>query len=245
MSIGRAAICAFALLASVAAPCAETYEAIRSTSEPGIDLNAPEWEDVPALTLKSPEEIEFKAIVCKAKLFILLKWKCAKESRAHSPWKWDASLKAYRPGGEEEDAFTLRWLSKPPSPEGELWVWRAGRTDPARTADVMDVSPDGAIDFDQNSACWVQRQPNAFSGEEMPRFVHRMPKGRAAQIQAKGEWLDGYWSLAFAAENPFPKESEATLLLMPEAPKSSKAGIDGYRRIVLKMPPEASSGGAK
>ena len=217
---------------------AELYEAMRTDSDPDLDLNAAAWKDVPALKLDSPEKISFKAISGPSQLAIMLQWSCESESRAHSPWKWDQALECYRPGDETEDAFTIRWFKSVSSASpSEAWVWRAGRTDPARRADLLITGPDGILRFDAASSCWTQKAPDSFAGETIPRFVQRPPSGKAAGLHAKGEWLDGVWTLVFSCDKPpFPGETHL-LRIKAHAPESASESLDGYVAVSLKVPP--------
>lgn len=223
------ALCVAALLAASRMSAADYAPAFASQA-PGLDANAAGWQDVPALKLDTQEHIEFKAIAAPSCLAVMVKWDCKQESRVHSPWKWDSEMKCYRPGDEVEDAFTLLVSQTPSAEPYEAWVWRAGRTDPARRADLLTAAPGGTLRFDASSSCWTQKAPGPFAGATIPRFVQRAPSGEAVKLHAKGEWRDGAWTVVFLREGPI--SNELYLKLTPQ----SKEPEEGCASIRLKLP---------
>ncbi len=205
-----------------------------------------------------PVEAELKALQDKESVYILVKWPAAQESRAQSPWVWNAALQLYKPGEEMEDAFTFVWRDPLEKPRMlDVWVWRAGRTDPASSADDMHSAipwerapKDGAkaplpLQFDAGSPCWTQTHHGDFAGERLPRFAQRTPSGSVGDLKARGHWAAGFWTLEISRRkstgNPDDLElregADAFLSLAPERPSPTTALLDAPCIRVRLLPP--------
>ncbi len=100
--------------------------------------------------------------------------------------------------------------------KADIWYWKAFRTDPMGYADdkmhiySSQESTEAKNLFSKNgqpfyldragdageSAYQTQVQEE-YMGEEIPRYGHRKPKGSRADVQAKGVWQDGTWTIEF------------------------------------------------
>jgi hypothetical protein len=187
------ALAVMALALAATSVLANQPYAVKSVeSEPALDPQASFWLGVEALKL---DGMELKAVHSAKSVFVHVQWNCEVESRMHSPWKWDAARKLYAPGDEQEDRLELRWTNG--GGIADIWLWRAGRTDPAGFADDLHAAG-GSVEFDSGTLCWRQNIPGAFAGAVLPRFVQRTPTESAADVRAKGVWREGRWCVVFA-----------------------------------------------
>jgi hypothetical protein len=147
------------------------------------------------------------------------------DATAHKPWTWNASKQAYEEGAEREDMlsvgfahtgeFQTNMLACPDS-VWDVWHWKAVRTNPQGFA--MDRthrysttqlagkaaehrSPSGRsiwIARPEDAGDAVERKqpaPAAHGADVVAQFVAGTPTGSAADVQAKGAWRDGWWTL--------------------------------------------------
>jgi hypothetical protein len=99
----------------------------------------------------------------------------------------------------------------------DLWTWRAGRTDASGYAEdatmVLSFQRIPRVNSYQTRngrTVWVKEEPDAgslpyqaqvvgaYAGDRIPRYVPRTPSGSMADVQAKGSWKDGYWTVEFS-----------------------------------------------
>jgi len=188
-------------------------------------------------------EVEIKALHDADSVYIQAKWPAAAEKRSQSRWRWDAGLQIYTQGEEAEEAFSFVWRSPSPKPRLlDVWVWRAGRTDPAGSADDMfasipweglpeDLSTPLPLQFDEGAPCWTQSHYGDFAGETLPRFVQRTPSGSAGDLKAKGRWAAGLWTLEISRKKrtghlddlEFKDGAELLLAPVPGRPEPTAA----------------------
>lgn len=148
-----------------------------------------------------------------------------RDDQAHKPWTWDAGNGAYVEGPEREDMFALAFehtgpftadMLAPDESVWDVWHWKATRTNPQGFA--MDRSHrytrqqwegKGKSHTARNGeAIWIARPedagdtvekkqpaPTSRAAERLPQYLPGTPSGSAADVKAKGQWSDGWWTL--------------------------------------------------
>ncbi|MCI0748536.1 MAG: ethylbenzene dehydrogenase-related protein [Verrucomicrobia subdivision 3 bacterium] len=151
-----------------------------------------------------------------------------KNDAGHKTWVWDTTKNAYAEDTDREDAlsiafehtgaFTANMLSGDEA-VWDVWHWKAFRTNPQGFAmdrlhhyfksqptvkankhtakdggDVWIARPEDSGDTVEKK----QAAPTENKGARMPQYLHGIPTGSAADVQAKGAWADGKWTLEFA-----------------------------------------------
>lgn len=119
--------------------------------EPELDGRAgdPVWVAAPPVTVRlrggsGERSLTLRAARTADRIFFLAEWDDATEDRDHRPWVWDRAAGAYREGEAREDVLIFRFqtgclwvpeLDAGLASESDVWLWRAGRTDPVGHAD--------------------------------------------------------------------------------------------------------------
>ena len=154
---------------------------------------------------KTCGDLEFKASSDGTKIFLVVRFKASAPLCEERRWVWDKAAGIYVPGKDAED--TLNVILSPGSGSSslfaDLWVWRAGRTDPLAAADDLYISYDSErsaprIFPDKGQASWYSRYFSDYAGDVIKRFYLKKPSGSAADVSAKGIWLDGIWTVEFS-----------------------------------------------
>lgn len=175
-----------------------------SADVPEIDGNASDkvWSDQ---EWKTFGKLEYKASSDGSRIFFVVKFNSPSPNSEERRWVWNQASGIYVPGKESED--TLNIVIAPgtggASLFADLWVWRAGRTDPMATADDLYISYDSEdavpqIFPDKGQCSWYSRYFSAYAGDIIKRFYLRKPSGSAADLSAKGAWKDGIWTVEFS-----------------------------------------------
>jgi hypothetical protein len=148
------------------------------------------------------------------------------ENLLHKPWLWNKDKKAYETGAHREDTFVFKWnmmdkkvnLSNfsDDSYKADVWYWKANRTNPAGYADdkyqELSDSPakksselessTGKKRFlsrhsDKGKPAYTELKPTTFTDTLVDRYPQSMPEGSRADVIAKGQWIDGNWTIEF------------------------------------------------
>ncbi|MBU0729008.1 MAG: hypothetical protein KKE17_09825 [Proteobacteria bacterium] len=172
-------------------------------------------------------DIIIKSVYTDEQIFFLVTFADADESRLHRSWKWDKTKQLYGMGPDREDIFVLKWnLSQHPvdlsiyadNPyTADIWFWKACRTDPQGYADdkiqVLSSEPQNKAEDvfsksgktmfllrtgDQGKSTYKSTILLDYQGDIVPQFTYRQPTASRADVQAKGIWANGRWTLEFA-----------------------------------------------
>jgi hypothetical protein len=151
-----------------------------------------------------------------------------KSEAGHKTWLWDSDKKAYVEDSDREDALSIAFEHTGPFTadmlSGEeavwdVWHWKAFRTNPQGYA--MDRShhyftSQPTVKANKHTAkggtdVWIARPedngdtvekkqapPTENKGARVPQYLHGTPSGSAADVQAKGAWAEGKWTLELA-----------------------------------------------
>jgi len=170
------------------------------------------WSGVVSHKLKfkkngNDSNIVLKGCKNKNKIFFLAEFDSESESRCERLWHWDDKMNIYVQGNEREDSLTLYFTEKKDSSYADIWVWRAGRTDVSGHADDLFFFGNASFSAgnenldgyraDKGENSWYSKYYSTFSGPSVPRFYNRAPSGSAADVKARGRWLDGRWTVEF------------------------------------------------
>lgn len=196
---------------------------------------------VPVKGKGNVDSVDLKATVHGDKIYILAVWKDATESALHKPYKWDDAKQAYGRTKQLEDrlafsfamsgAFTANKVDGS-AYSADVWHWKAARTNPAGVAhDKMHVvsteKPEGKskkLKSDNGGSVYLLRPSDeggklykstkydAKDKDVMPRYkVTENPTGSIADIQAKGVWKDGVWTLEIARKLDTGNKDDAVI----------------------------------
>lgn len=151
-----------------------------------------------------------------------------KSDAGHKTWVWDADRTAYVEDSDREDALSVAFEHTGPFTANmlsgdeavwDVWHWKAFRTNPQGCAmdrthrffrtqpavkankhtvkddgDVWIARPEDAGDTVEKK----QGAPAAHQADRVPQYLHGQPTGSAADVQAKGAWADGRWTVELA-----------------------------------------------
>jgi len=147
---------------------------------------------------------------------------------SHKTWIWNAEKKAYEEGKDFEDVFAIAFeltgefdanMLSGNEASWDVWQWKAFRTNPQgfamdRSHHYFKSEPTIKAKKHQTpsgSEVWIARPedkgdtvekkqpaPTEHKGDRVPQFLNDMPSGSAADVQAKGGWANGKWTLELA-----------------------------------------------
>lgn len=150
------------------------------------------------------------------------------DDKSHRTWKWDAEKKAYTEDIDREDMFGVGFqhtgeftadMLSPVEAVWDVWHWKAVRTNPQghamdKTHRYSKSQPAGRANkhtAKDGTEIWIARPEDAgdpversqaapaeFKGERVPRYLPGTPSGSASDVQAKGAWASGKWTVEFA-----------------------------------------------
>jgi hypothetical protein len=150
------------------------------------------------------------------------------DDKSHRTWKWDAEKKAYVEDTDREDMFGVGFehtgeftgdMLSPVEAVWDIWHWKAVRTNPQgfamdKTHRYSKTQPQGRANkhtAKDGTEIWIARPedagdtveksqaaPTELKGERVPRYLPGTPSGSAADVQAKGAWASGKWTLELA-----------------------------------------------
>jgi hypothetical protein len=177
----------------------------------------------------------------KDRVYFLVQWPDKDENAEHHPWVWSGEEKQYSVGAQVEDALAMQFsregmlgdcMLSGRSMETDLWLWRAARTNPVGTAEdgTLIVSTERLAKASFHEAknkrtVWVKDNRDAgtapyksqvagtFEGEKVHRYLPRDPSGSVADVEAKGQWKNGQWTVEVA--RALDTGDEADLVFRP------------------------------
>jgi len=146
------------------------------------------------------------------------------ENRNHRALLWNKETSRYKMGPTREDVLVLKWrlsndngqltLSEDNPYQADVWFWKALRTDPVGFADdkrqiyslqklpksKLMVSPSGQFFYlsrlgDKGKSSYKSALYHNNIGPQVPKYKHRQPTDSRADIQAKGQWKNGQWTI--------------------------------------------------
>lgn len=173
------------------------------------------------------DPISIRSLHTDEEIFFLAKYQDSSESRLHRPWIWNDQLKMYEVGPQREDCFIFKWFMEPypdslyidsgENHTADTWFWKANRTDAAGFADdkiqrltakrvkkatkIMNQS--GKVTYlqrsgDRGKPAYKDKIYVDYQGPQLERFLSQQPSGSRADIKARGQWHQGYWTIEFS-----------------------------------------------
>jgi hypothetical protein len=213
-------------------PLELTLVSVPVTAGPTIDGHAgePIWETAPAITtldFSSQRPIILKSVYTTNEVFFLVTYPDDAPSETHKTWVWDVKEEIYREGPDREDVFLFKWsmsgndvslaLRDGAPHRGDIWFWKAKRTNPSGYADdkwqslslkseanaMRITSPKyGVLYFrrrgDAGQEAFEERNFYAYQGDMLSHYYPTQPQGSRADVRAKGVWHNGQWTIEFA-----------------------------------------------
>lgn len=175
-----------------------------------------------------PVTVTLRAVHTDTHVYVLARWSDTSADLSHKTWTWTAERSAYEEGADREDMLSLAFehtgsfttdMLAGVDAVWDVWHWKALRTNPQGFA--MDKTHRYALAQPAGKAkqytsrdgkpLWISRPedeggsverkkaaPAANEGERVPQFEPGIPTGSAADVQAKGAWADGHWTLELA-----------------------------------------------
>ena len=149
----------------------------------------------------------------------------SEDDKGHRTWKWDADKKAYVEDSDREDMFAVAFehtgeftgdMLSGVEATWDIWYWKAFRTNPQghamdKTHRYSDAQPAGRANKHAASdgrETWIARPedagdtvekrqgaPTEFKGDRVPQYSAGTPAGSTADVNAKGAWASGKWTL--------------------------------------------------
>lgn len=203
-----------------------------ATVAPVIDGHAdePVWKSAPAITTldySSQRPITIKSVFTSTDIFFLVTFPKDVPSVTHKTWTWDPKEQVYREGPDREDVFLFKWsmsgndvkleLRDPEPHRGDIWFWKANRTNrsgyaddkwqsvtakPGRDAVKLQTSKNGGLYLrrvaDAGTATWEEKFFFKYQGDTVEKNIPRQPQGSRADVRAKGVWANGQWTIEVA-----------------------------------------------
>ena len=172
-------------------------------------------------------DITIKSVHTKDSIYFQVMFPDKTEGRTHKTMVWAPEQERYRTDVDREDTFVFKWSMEPNSVDlsvaadnsynADIWFWKANRTDPTGYADdkmhrySAMPNPDSKTVLsklgmrfyltrpgDSGKAAYKTKVYDRYVGERQPKYSHNLPQGSRADIQAKGVWRDGWWTIEFA-----------------------------------------------
>lgn len=173
-----------------------------------------------------PKVVHLRAVVHGDVLHLLARWPDATGDVEHKVWTAMPGGKMV-PGLEREDVFAVSFpisgeftgdMLSPVECVWDVWHWKSARTDPAGYA--MDKSHRNSFTdpggkryqhaFEDGTRLHITRPEDAGTSAtrtipappggsgRTPQYAAQTPSGSAADVRAKGEWREGWWTVEFA-----------------------------------------------
>ncbi|NOG55171.1 MAG: hypothetical protein HND57_12755 [Planctomycetes bacterium] len=174
----------------------------------------------------SQREVTLQSVHTDTHIYILATYPDPTMSVSHKTWMWDRAQRVYVQGCDREDGFVVKWsldgtdanlsIHAGIPHRADIWFWKACRTNPSGYADDKTqefqleetsdsyrfLTDDGRFVYlrrqgDSGRSAYGESLPTGFQGDAIERFIAREPEGSRADVQAKGCWEDGRWTVEF------------------------------------------------
>jgi len=168
--------------------------------------------------------INIKAVYNSTKIFFQISFPDPDESRTHKSWFWDNGRQIYTVGNDREDIFVFKWnleskavdisLVADNTYRADVWFWKACRTDGIGYADdkiheysqtenrnaTKIISRSGKTMYilrtsDEGKSAYKIDLITEHKGDILPRYTFKQPTGSRSDVQAKGVWQNGKWTI--------------------------------------------------
>ncbi|MFG0249012.1 MAG: ethylbenzene dehydrogenase-related protein [Phycisphaeraceae bacterium JB051] len=179
---------------------------------------------IQTLDYSSQRVLTISAVHDSTRIYLRVSYPDQAPSITHKSWYWNESESYYMQGMDREDMFVIKWsmqgldakiaLRDATAHVADIWFWKACRTNPVGywddkrhevTVEKTDKSlkltaADGRIGYlrrigDQGKQAYVEVFPSSFVESCLPRYSTSMPTQSRADVQGKGVWQKGQWTL--------------------------------------------------
>ncbi len=174
-------------------------------------------------------DYEIQCAYGKTQVFMLVKFPDADENRQHKRLSWKADEARYIVDTQREDTLVLKWNMEPFITDisisadevykADVWYWKSVRTDHAGFADdKLHIYSDQPLTkgsrvlsklgrrfylrrkSDDGRSAYKSRSPAGFEEQHLTGYEFREPQGSRADVRAKGQWSNGWWTIEFARD---------------------------------------------
>ncbi len=190
----------------------------------GGDFEYVAAQEVPIFGPLAVSSVKVKAGIHGDRVFFLFQWADPQADTEHKPFVWDAEVGRYVAGPQREDRFAVQfamagdydvnWLSGKGF-KADMWHWKAARSNPLGLAHdkmtsigLQPIKQAYKTQTEDGRPLYIQRTSDAgdklystkryrrFEQDIMPKYIlHNDASGSVADVQAKGVWKDGQWTL--------------------------------------------------
>lgn len=180
----------------------------------------------PSLGRSTP--VTLRSIHTDSHLYFLVEVQDDDQNVSHKSWVWNATKGAYEEGPDREDMMSLAFehtgefnpdMLSSMDAVWDLWHWKAFRTNPQgyamdKTHRYSKTKPEGkaaSYPSRDGSTIWIARPqdagdtvevsvpaPTAHQGDRVAAYKPGTPTQSAADVQAKGVWREGRWTIELA-----------------------------------------------
>ncbi len=186
-----------------------------------------ELSKVVTLDCSSGREIELCCFHDGVNIYFLARYPDGAASESHKSWGWSEAEQVYKPLPDREDMLVYKWLMtgevmgfgvdviEPHT--ADIWFWKARRTNPSGYFDdkmhlVTTEESKGALAIeskkngkvyllrvgDEGKSAYEEVIPFEYEGKYKRKYLPREPEGSRADVQGKGVWSEGYWTIELA-----------------------------------------------
>lgn len=240
-------------------------DAWKSAKELVVKMDQPDEEN-------PKKQISLKAVHDGTSICFLLVWADADKSDEHAPLIWkDTAYEAQDDKVEDACTLGFEFEGKFDSDmkagiesKWDVWEWGAARTNPTgyaldRTHVYSHNAPpapikgrrltarEGTIYFwhpiDEGTPCYTKIEiPEKKVKDVMPQYPTQKPSGSAADVEAKGEWANGKWTVEFKRKLNTGHKDDTVMVpgkslsfAVATFDKSEKGDHDVSKAILLKI----------
>ena len=182
--------------------------------------------DVPLTGKGGVDSVSVSSGINGDMIYFLVVWKDETNNSLHKPYVWDADQNKYKRSRDKEDRLAFAFPIEGDFSnnhvggnifKNDVWHWKASRSNPVGLAHdkshvtsdtefkkAKDFKHDGGVIYqarpsDSGDKLYTAAKPTEKTDAIVPSYnVNSAPKGSIADIQARGTWSDGVWTLEMA-----------------------------------------------
>lgn len=168
--------------------------------------------------------VDVQASYDNENIYFLLRWPDSEASETHKPWLWSQPQQRYLSGTIYEDRLAMQFAisgnfnadwTRAKEFTADMWHWKASRSNPLglvhdkftqvsrkelKLSNVIPAADGGKVYVlrknDEGTPLYTTRRYRRHQADIMPKYyLNSEPSGSIADIQAKGIWQDGHWTL--------------------------------------------------
>jgi hypothetical protein len=206
-----------------------------------IDASWADIKPLSIVDAASKARILLRSVYTEDRVYFLVQFPDSVNNFLHKPWLWNATSNAYETGAHREDTFVFKWnmmdhdvdLSAFSEDDytADVWYWKANRTNPAGYADdkrqilgSQAMKKSKELQSASGKPRHLARYSDAgkapynelkslteYQGNLVDRYPVGKPEGSRADVQAKGVWNAGFWTIEFSRKLDTGHEDDVRL----------------------------------